>query len=113
LPSSLILKHKLKSVEKVLSENQKYISLKDADTLCQDLAREAFFGKDVMEQCTPEGKYSVGLPRAELMSLKATMFNLFPKYRTCPTQFKAIWKTCVKSIKNSCWHIRNQPKKKL
>jgi len=43
--SSAILKHTLKPVEQVLSE--------DTGTLCQVLAREAFLGKEVMEQCTP------------------------------------------------------------
>jgi len=38
------------------------------------------------------------------------MFSLFPKYRSCPTQFEIIWKTCIKSIETTCRRIRNQDK---
>ena len=85
-----------------------------AGGLCQVLAREAFFSKDVLIQCTPKArrragvqKNTAGLPRAEMQTLKVTRFNLFPKYRSCPTQFKSIWKVCSKAVENACrreWH---------
>ena len=84
LPSSAIAKELLKSVDQVQAENNRYVEdlNKHVGTLSQVLAREAFFGKDVILQCTPKEKFSVGLPRAELQLLKNTMFSMFPKYRT-------------------------------
>jgi len=100
LPSSEISKHTLKSVDQVLRENNRYMDdlVKNVGTLCQVLARDAFFGKDVLIKCTPGGKNAVGLPRSELFSLKTTMFNMFPKYRTCPTQFESTWKVYQKCL---------------
>ena len=91
LRSSAILKHTLKPAEQVLSGI--YFN---AGTLCQVLAREAFFGKEVLKQCTPGGKYSVGLPRAELQSLKTTMFNLFQNTTHAQPNLKA----CIKLIES-------------
>ena len=79
------------------------------------MAREAFFGKDVLIQYTPKAKPkagdqqdTVGLPRAEMQALKITMFNLFPKYRSCPTQFESIWKVCSRAIECACRRERNK-----
>ena len=113
LPSSAIAKELLKSVDQVLAENSRYVEdlTKHVGTLSQVLAREAFFGKDVILQCTPKGKFSVGLPRAELQLLKNTMFSMFPKYRTCPIHFEPIWKKCVTAIEMACRRERNKEDK--
>ena len=85
LPSSAIPQHSLKSVKQVLHENYKLCTEATAGTLCQVLAKEAIFGKELMEQCTPNGAQDCpGLPRQELNNLKATMFHLFPRFQSCP-----------------------------
>ena len=105
LPSSEIRKDKLSLPSAVLT---KYNKLKcRAPTLAMHLAREAFFGEDVMERCTPNGNRDLpGLPRDELYQLKIEMFRLFPKYWAAPQGFEALWATCMTSIEQCCKRIR-------
>ena len=107
LPSTAISKQQLRSVDQVIQENYKLCTESSAGTLCQILARESFFGKEVMEQCTPNGARDCpGLPRLELNNLKATMFRLFPRFQSCPEQFEPLWKRCMNSIEQACRHLR-------
>ena len=93
LPSSAIPQHMLKTVDQVLQENYKVRAEASVGTLCQILAKEAFFGKELMEQSTLNGAWdSPGLPQQELNNLKATMFQLFPRFQNCPKQFEPLWK---------------------
>ena len=89
LPSSVINLHLLHNVDQVICQNHKLCTEASAGTLCQILARECFFGKDVMEQCTPNSARDCpGLPRQELNALKTKMFHLFPRFQSCPEQFE-------------------------
>ena len=91
LLSSSIDKTTLHDVDQVVNENIKLKNKDKAATLCQILARQCFFGKEVMGRCTPGGKQGFGLPREELYAPKQTMFDMFPKYKDCPEQFEPIW----------------------
>ena len=71
-----------------------------------NISKRVFFGKDVMEQCTPNGARDCpGLPRQELNSLKSTMFRLFPRFQSCPEQFEVLWKKCMVSVEQAFGHI--------
>lgn len=63
LPLSAIPQHKLKRVDQVLQENHKLCTESSTGTLYQILAKEAYFSKELMEQCMPNGAWgSSGLP---------------------------------------------------
>ena len=58
-------------------------------TLAVALAREAFFGEEVMAQCTAKGfGGKPGLPHKEMMSLKEEIHKLYPNYWNNPLVFE-------------------------
>jgi len=61
LPASAIQSHKLLAVSKVLEKYLKLLDESNVGNLAQKLAKEAFFGTDVIIQCTPSGIHG-GLP---------------------------------------------------
>ena len=120
LPSTAIDKSQLRDV-KVVAEAHKHLQNKEkAPTLCQLLARECFFGKNVMIRCTAGGKGSkgssaadantFGLPRDEMNALKRTMVDLLPQYKDCPEEFEPVWDDCVTSLGSACRRFRNKEK---
>ena len=107
LASSEIAKNTLRSVREVLEENVKLQTESSAGTLCQKLAKDAFFGRDVMRKCTPGGNRQYpALPQEELYELKKAMFQLFPRFHTCPGSFEPVWKKCLTSIEQACKRLR-------
>ena len=83
---------------------EKYIGLKTPammSRLAVKLARESFFGEEVMEQCT-----SQVLPKTELCNLKLYLVQLFPSLSK--PEFEGYWKTCVTSIGQACKGIRTK-----
>ena len=103
LPSSEIPKQTLRTVREVLDENAKLQTESCAGTLCQKLAKECFFGKDIMKRCTPGGNRQFpALPQDELNELKKVLFHLFPRFHTCPGSFEAVWKKCITAIEQAC-----------
>ena len=107
LPSSAVMQQSLKNFEEVLRNNYKLCTEASAGTLCQILAKEVFFGKDVMEQCTPNGASDCpGLPRQELNNPKAAMFRLFPRFHSCPELFEPLWKKCMVAMEQACRRLR-------
>ena len=56
LPTSEIPTHQLRNIDDVIAQNRKLINDDGAGTLCQTLAKEAIFGKEVMERCTVTGR---------------------------------------------------------
>ena len=108
LPSSEICKNKLRSVQEVLAENVKLQTESLAGTLCQKLAKEAIFGKDVMKKCTPAGSREYpALPQAELYELKKIMYSQFPRFNSCPGAFESVWKKCMVAVEQACKRLRN------
>ena len=109
LPSSVVMQQSLKNFEEVLHCNYKLCTEASTGTLCQILAnfKEIFFGKDVMEQCTPNGACDCpGLPRQELNNIKAAMFRLLPRFHSCPELFEPLWKKCMVAMEQACRRLR-------
>ena len=82
---------------------KKYIKLvgkeSSAGEFACKLAREAYFGIDVMGKCTCNGSGDKpGLPKAELLELKETVRQTFPKYMGTH-EFEIVWSKCQTSLK--------------
>ena len=85
LPSSMINKTSLSSVSDVVKENTDLLRRRKMGTMAVALVREAFFGKDVMRQCTAKGYgEKPGLPLTELMELKEEMCKLYLHFLHSP-----------------------------
>jgi len=111
LPSSAIPKETLQSTEEVLAsilEGKKQLPEEKAGTVCQILAREAVFGKEIMSRCTPGGSKDLpALPKVELYALKTTLFQQLPLYWRKPEEFEVIWKSkCWVAIEQACHRLR-------
>ena len=107
LPSSAINKQKLKSASEVILRYPKLRSPSNVGTLAALLAREAYFGEDVLAKCTVAGDRDLpGLPIAELQELKQTLFFQFPDYWRLPHEFEPLWSTSTTSIGQLCKRLR-------
>jgi len=96
-------------VEQVISDTKRLLKEGKIGTVAQALARDAFFGKEVMEKCTPSGTAQLkGLPRDEFNQLKVTMFKLLPHHHSCPLQFEPDWAKCVIAVEQACKRERNK-----
>ena len=99
LPSEVVLQkyeHKLLSRGKI-------------GELAVKLSKEAFFGEDVMRQCTVMGQRDrAGLPTKTLTSLKKLLFGLdhFRECWTNPALFEIHWAKCVEAINHCCKGLR-------
>ena len=93
---------------------QKYSKLRGkakAGQLVVKLAKEAFFGTDVMTRCTVNGRRQLpGLPLSELNSLKQMLFQQFPEFWGNSAEFEEVWAVCVDALNQSCKHLRTQKK---
>lgn len=98
-PSASIDKAKLTTPEAVIA---KYCHLRvesKVGMLAVKLAKEAFFGKDVLAQCTVSGFRDLrALPLNELNDLKQTLFQQFPNYWSSPEEFEAVWERVGEAI---------------
>ena len=75
--------------------------------LAVKLAKEAYFGPEVMKNCTIKGKFNA-LPQEELSELKQFLENLcIPRLCSSKIVFESLWKTCCKSIGQACKQLRN------
>ena len=93
LMSSAINKQTLFQLHKHWDDIQNYDKV---SILGVKLARESFFGEDVLAQCTVMGFGK--LPTEELNELKQTLFSLFPRYWSNPVDFESVWKNCAESL---------------
>ena len=94
----------------VLTKYSKLRGVTKVSTLAVKLAREAFFGKELMRQSTVHGSRDLpALPNEKLMELKAVIQTVL-KYTDC--EFEQIWKLCEDSIGHACRSLRN-PRKSL
>jgi len=64
------------------------------------LAKEAYFGKDIMMKYTVRGTGSYhALPIKELSNLKEFLMKIVvPCYISSRIEFENLWKTCVESL---------------
>ena len=107
LPSSAINKQKLKSASAVILRYPKLRSPSNVGTLAAKLAREAYFGADVLAKCTVAGDRDLpGLPISELQQLKQTLFAQFPDYWRSPHEFEPLWSASTTSIGQLCKRLR-------
>ena len=107
LPSERIAKDKLASPQVILSKYYKLRGDALAGTLGVKLAREAYFGPEVMKLCTVRGNRGFpGLPHAELCQLKQTLFSVFPQFWANPVEFEPVWTKCSAAIGQACKALR-------
>ena len=107
IPSSVINKSKLVEPEQVLKSHPKLMCVSKLPTLAVKLAKESFFGAEVMSKCTVAGNRDLpGLPTKELDSLKHTLFTLFPQYWQSPQEFEPLWKSCTEAVGQACKRLR-------
>lgn len=67
LPSSAIRKDQLRNIDELIAQHRNLVHKDTAGTLCQILAREAVFGRDILAQCTITGHGGkTALPLQEL-----------------------------------------------
>ena len=98
------------TAETVLNKYSKLQGVSKAGALSVKLAREAFFGKSVLKQCTVHGcKSYPALPVEKQLELKELMRSVL-KYSDC--EFEDVWKLCEEAIGHACRTLRN-PRKKL
>ena len=104
----------MKSPQDVLSENGHLASQSGKmTTLAVVLAREAFFGDEVMAQCTAKGHGDKpGLPHSELMQLKEVIKGAYPEYWNAPHTFEPQWNKCTEQISQACKRARNKSRRK-
>ena len=107
LPSEEIPKDKLTTPQTVLLKYRKLRGDALAGNLSVKLAKEAYFGEEVMRKCTLKGNRGLpGLPHKELSQLKQTLFSVFPKYWSNPAEFEPVWAKSSTAIGQACKAIR-------
>lgn len=110
LQSSVIDKRVLIPVDAVLAKYPALVGKegKTGELACK-LAREAFFGEEVMMKCTANGYGDrPGLPQAELLELKAVIRKHSPQYWSSPHEFEMLWCKCLEAISQGCKRLRNK-----
>ena len=75
--------------------------------LAAKLARECFFGKELMSRSTVMGfKEYPPLPADRVQALKETIRSVSPQYQLDPVGFEAMWKKYIDSINHACSKLR-------
>ena len=110
LPSSSIKKLSLKPAATIIRRNSDLAGKEGkVGTLALLLARECFFGEDVMVRCTTHGHGDKhGLPWNELMELKEEIKKTFPQYWNAPHEFELLWNKCTEAISQGCKRLRGK-----
>ena len=80
-----------------------------AGKLAVRLAKESFFGEDVLAKCTVGGHQGLpALPVDELNELKQTMFLEFPNYRPTSQEFEGVWSSITEAIGQAVKGLRKK-----
>ena len=109
LSSSVIQKQKLQSPEAVLAKYSKLCCESRVATLSVKLAKDAYFGSEVLAKCTVMGERELpGLPRTELSEMKKILFLQFPNFWQSKQQFEPLWKLCVDAVGQLCKRERSK-----
>ena len=113
LPSSAINKSALSRVSDVVKDNADLLRNEGKmTTMAVVLAREAFFGEEVMLQCTTKGYGELpGLPLAELMQLEEIR-KLYPHFVTSQVQFEGKWVKISDALSQACKRMRRKAERK-
>ena len=114
LSSSSIDKSALSSVNSVVQANLDLLGQEaKITTMASVLAREAYFGEEVMAQCTAQGYGDKpGLPAGEMRELKEEIRKLYPNYLNNSLIFEEKWTKCQESISQACKRARAKLRKK-
>lgn len=81
--------------------------------LAAKLARESFFGAQVMARSTVYGNKGMApLDQAKVAELKNVLFCLFPQYTCTPHLFEPVWKKCIDALNHACSSERSKAKAK-
>ena len=103
----------LVSNEDVLLRYPKLNTLCKVGSLAAKLAREAYFGKDLMTKCSVFGaRGRPSLPAPQLKHMKSFLINRF-KFNKAPQEFEPHWKFCIDAINHSCNFLRCKAKEKI
>lgn len=99
---------KLIDPQDVVDKNPNLLTKTKLPTLAVRLAKEAYFGPDIMIHCTVRGVGSFhALPRAELDKLKMFLYKLaLPRFIDRRIDFEEVWKLCINSIGQACKNYR-------
>ena len=107
LAGNTINKNKLIPLVQASAKYHKLIVVSKAPTLATKLARDTFFGEDILRQCTVMGcREHPGLPIEELNELKQAVFSKFPQFWPNPVEFEDIWTQCADAIGQLCKRLR-------
>ena len=111
LPSSEINKEGLQTTDTFFRSHRNLKGESKAGILAVRLAREVYFGTQVMSRCTVSGLRDLpGLPVAELSELKHTVFLQFPQFWQNAVEFEPLWSKCCDAINQSCKKLRQGKK---
>ena len=108
-PLPPINKIQLQQPETVVEKYPKLLNITKIPTLSVRLAKESFFGKEIMKLCTVRGTGSLHpLPVAELTQLKQFLMNIcVPRLTPTKIEFESLWKSCTESIGQACKSLRH------
>lgn len=98
------------SPEDVVNRNQSLLTRSKLRTLAKKLAREAYFGPNILEKCTVKGigPYRA-LPKKELNDLKMYLKHLsVPRIVNTVIEFETEWKNCLESVGQACKSLRTK-----
>ena len=91
------------ATEKVLAKYPHLRGESRMGELAAKLARESFFGKDLMQKSMVMGfKDFPPLPTDSVNTLKQTILSVCPHYQCNRQGFEGIWKKCVDAINHAC-----------
>jgi len=77
-------------------------------TLAVKLAKESYFGKRLMRDCTVKGtREQPALHADRLEQLKEFLRNFFSKMPS--HEFEGLWRQCIDSIGQACKSLRKKP----
>ena len=109
LPPLPPIPNDLKTPVQVLAKFPKLRGVTKVGQLSVKLAREAFFGTDIMRHCTVYGCGSCHpLPHKELLELKAVIKDVF-KFTHTEEEFELLWKnSCEAAIGHACSSLRRE-----
>jgi hypothetical protein len=71
------------------------------------LAREVYFGEEMMKASTVYGSTGkLALPKNKVDELKKYLISLFPEFRHNGLAFEDKWKKCTDAINHACVALR-------
>jgi len=90
--------------EQVIEKYPKMMKISKIPTLAIKLAKEAYFGKQIMSKCTVRGTRALhALPETELQQMKKFIKELcYPHLVVSIIEFENVWKACVEAVGQAC-----------